>query len=124
MKIDLIIDGKVYNAEPYLGQTECIDCALAKICDDFNTNPCKMYYSKVIFREKDHASLPDGLATPISNLSTSFRLQNLCKIAELATIGDILNVGKEGLLKYRGFGRKSLKELDELFAKYGFELKD
>lgn len=124
MKIDLIIDGKIYNAEPYLGQTECIDCALAKICDDFNTPPCKMYHSKVIFKEKEYSSLPYGMDTPISHLDISFRLRNIFHSAELETIGDVLNLGRYNLMRFRGLGRKALMELDKELANYGLELKD
>lgn len=65
------------------------------------------------------------LSTPISELNTSVRLQNCCRIAELTTIGDVLRVGgKRNFLRYRNFGRKSLMELQKILAEYGLELKD
>lgn len=65
------------------------------------------------------------LSTPISELEISVRLQNLCRCAELVTLGDVIRVGsKREFLRYRNFGRKSLTELENILAEYGYELKD
>lgn len=61
------------------------------------------------------------LATPIKELDTSIRLQRCCCHAELETLGDVLRMDKRELLKIRNFGRKSLTELCEIFAKHGIE---
>ncbi|MBI3500970.1 MAG: hypothetical protein HY063_04170 [Bacteroidetes bacterium] len=47
------------------------------------------------------------------------RLVNCLKAADVETIGDLMSLTKIDLLKYRNFGKKSLKELEDILAKFG-----
>lgn len=57
----------------------------------------------------------------IIDLPFSVRVLNCLRSADIETLGDLLRVSPTSLLKLRNFGRKSLRELDEFFAKNGYE---
>lgn len=52
-----------------------------------------------------------------SNLSV--RSRNCLKAAEIETVGDLVSLRREDLLKFRNLGRKSLQELTEFLEKLG-----
>ena len=57
----------------------------------------------------------------IIDLGFSVRVLNCLRSADIETLGDLLRVSPTSLLKLRNFGRKSLRELDEFFARNGYE---
>jgi DNA-directed RNA polymerase subunit alpha len=56
----------------------------------------------------------------IESLSLSKRCKTILKKASILTVSDLLNYGKLNLLSLRGFGKKSLIEIQENFKKSGF----
>ena len=52
----------------------------------------------------------------------SVRLRNILRAAEITTFKECLQVGSTGLVRYRNFGMKSLKELMELLKENGYTL--
>lgn len=68
--------------------------------------------------DKDMISL---LNTPIEEFSISVRSLKRLKWADINTLGDLVKYNKLDLLKIRNFGRKSLRQLDDLL--YGLNLK-
>jgi DNA-directed RNA polymerase subunit alpha len=47
------------------------------------------------------------------------RSSNCLRAAEIRTIGDLVQKSESEMLKYRNFGRKSLKEIQDLLAEMG-----
>lgn len=56
------------------------------------------------------------LLSDLGELDLSVRALNCLRAADVNTLGDLVSCDKDDLLKFRNFGRKSLKELDELLA--------
>ena len=66
------------------------------------------------------------LKTKLSDQDLSVRALNCLKAADVDTVGDIVKLNRNDLLKFRNFGKKSLTELDELLAslnlKFGMDV--
>ncbi len=57
------------------------------------------------------------LKSKLSDMDLSVRALNCLKSAEVETLGELVVLNKNDLLKFRNFGKKSLTELDDLLAK-------
>ena len=66
------------------------------------------------------------LKTKLSDQDLSVRALNCLKAADVETIGDLVKLNRNDLLKFRNFGKKSLTELDALLAsldlKFGMDV--
>lgn len=62
-----------------------------------------------------------GLA--IEDITLPVRVINSLKRQNVATVADILKLGRVGLSKVRNLGEKSVVEIEKILAKEGFELK-
>ncbi|MDE6177124.1 MAG: DNA-directed RNA polymerase subunit alpha, partial [Paramuribaculum sp.] len=56
------------------------------------------------------------LKSRLVDMNLSVRALNCLKSAEVETLGELVVLNKNDLLRFRNFGRKSLTELDELLA--------
>ena len=54
------------------------------------------------------------LKTKLVDMNLSVRALNCLKAAEVDTLGELVQLNKSDLLKFRNFGKKSLTELDDL----------
>lgn len=63
--------------------------------------------------------LPEQYNTPLEELNLSTRSYNSLKRAGIATLGQLLEKGREGLPPLPGLGAKSRTEVEELMAKLG-----
>lgn len=61
------------------------------------------------------------LKIKLVDLELSVRALNCLKSAELETLGDLVQMHRSDLLKFRNFGKKSLAELEDLIASKGLE---
>jgi DNA-directed RNA polymerase subunit alpha len=59
------------------------------------------------------------LEKSVEELELSVRSSNCLRAAEIRTIGDLVQKSESEMLKYRNFGRKSLKEIQDLLAEMG-----
>jgi DNA-directed RNA polymerase subunit alpha len=59
------------------------------------------------------------LEKSVEELELSVRSSNCLRAAEIRTIGDLVVKSESEMLKYRNFGRKSLKEIQDLLAEMG-----
>ena len=59
----------------------------------------------------------------IEELDMSVRLFNALKRAGISTVGGLLKMREEEIIKIRNLGRKSMKELKECLAEHNLELK-
>jgi DNA-directed RNA polymerase subunit alpha len=55
----------------------------------------------------------------VDELELSVRSSNCLRAAEIKTIGDLVKKGEPEMLKYRNFGRKSLKEIQDILGEMG-----
>ena len=66
------------------------------------------------------------LKTKLTDMNLSVRALNCLKAADVETVGDLVKLHRNELLKFRNFGKKSLTELDELLAtlnlKFGMDV--
>ena len=59
------------------------------------------------------------LEKSVEELELSVRSSNCLRAAEIRSIGDLVQKSESEMLKYRNFGRKSLKEIQDLLAEMG-----
>ncbi len=59
------------------------------------------------------------LKTPLSDVELSVRAFNCLKAADIKTLGDLVQLNVSDMAKFRNFGKKSLKELQELVESKG-----
>ena len=73
--------------------------------------------------EFDEASLVirQILKSKLVDMDLSVRALNCLKSADLETLGDLVAIHKNDLLKFRNFGKKSLSELEDLVKTKGLE---
>jgi len=65
------------------------------------------------------ALVREKLEKSVEELELSVRSSNCLRAAEIKTIGDLVQKTESEMLKYRNFGRKSLKEIQDLLAEMG-----
>ncbi|MGB9913603.1 MAG: DNA-directed RNA polymerase subunit alpha, partial [Candidatus Kapaibacteriota bacterium] len=71
--------------------------------------------------ESEHARLKRILSIPVDELEISMRAYNCLKANNIRTLGDIVSYTEQELLKLKNFGKKSLKELEEIVHQFGLE---
>ena len=59
------------------------------------------------------------LERSVEELELSVRSSNCLRAAEIKTIGDLVQKSEPEMLKYRNFGRKSLKEIQDILSEMG-----
>ena len=55
----------------------------------------------------------------VEELELSVRSSNCLRAAEIKSIGDLVQKSEPEMLKYRNFGRKSLKEIQDILSEMG-----
>lgn len=71
---------------------------------------------------KEEKELTDKLNMPITELELSVRSSNCLRDAKIKTIGDLVKKGEMEMLKYRNFGKKSLREINKILVDMGLAL--
>ncbi len=64
----------------------------------------------------------DKLERSVEELELSVRSSNCLRQADIKTIGDLVVKSEPEMLKYRNFGRKSLKEIQDVLTDMGLGL--
>jgi len=72
-------------------------------------------------KEAERNKLRKILMTPVDELELSVRAHNCLKAANIKSLGELVRLQEQELLKFRNFGRKSLTELNDIVALYGLE---
>jgi DNA-directed RNA polymerase subunit alpha len=72
-------------------------------------------------KEAERNRLRKILLTPVDELELSVRAHNCLKAASIKTLGELVMLQEQELLKFRNFGRKSLVELADVVRQYGLE---
>ena len=61
------------------------------------------------------------LEKSVEELELSVRSSNCLRAAEIKTIGELVLKGEPEMLKFRNFGRKSLKEIQDILSEMGLD---
>jgi DNA-directed RNA polymerase subunit alpha len=69
--------------------------------------------------DEDKVRIKKQLDKSVEELELSVRSSNCLRAAEIKTIGELVTKGEAEMLKYRNFGRKSLKEIQDILAEMG-----
>ena len=69
--------------------------------------------------DEDKVRIRRQLDKSVEELELSVRSSNCLRAAEIKTIGELVQKGEAEMLKFRNFGRKSLKEIQDILAEMG-----
>ncbi|MFZ1948050.1 MAG: DNA-directed RNA polymerase subunit alpha [bacterium] len=69
--------------------------------------------------DEEWVRIHDLLQRNVEELELSVRSSNCLRTAEIKTIGDLVRKTESEMLKFRNFGRKSLKEISDILASMG-----
>ncbi len=72
--------------------------------------------------DEDRARLRGLLSRSVDELELSVRSGNCLRAAKVRTIGDLVQKTEQEMLKQRNFGRKSLKEIEDILSEMGLRL--
>ena len=84
-------------------------------------------YMKQVTKEMNSAKVEVGLSSnPIFNkkmvdISSSVRLLNCLKCNNIDTIGDLVRIERSEFFKFRNFGMRSMRELEQILEDNGLE---
>ena len=71
--------------------------------------------------DKEKARIRALLEKSVEELELSVRSANCLRAAEIKTIADLVQKPESAMLKYRNFGRKSLKEISDILGEMGLQ---
>src|SRR5262249_59932411 len=69
--------------------------------------------------DEEKMKMREKLERSVEELELSVRSSNCLKQADIKTIGDLVQKSEAEMLKYRNFGRKSLKEIQDILGEMG-----
>jgi len=69
--------------------------------------------------DEDKVRIRKMLEKSVEELELSVRSSNCLRAAEIKTIGELVQKGEAEMLKFRNFGRKSLKEIQDILSEMG-----
>ena len=72
--------------------------------------------------DEEKMKMRDKLERSVEELELSVRSSNCLRQADIKTIGDLVVKSEPEMLKYRNFGRKSLKEIQDVLTDMGLGL--
>lgn len=64
--------------------------------------------------EEEIVHMCDLLSTKLEDIGVSVRIINCAKAADIETLGDLIQLNRADILKWRHFGKKSIAELDDI----------
>lgn len=122
--------GKAFHDAEYLGwdpkgfvayvkRLESENFALRKQVEQCT---CKNQEDEVQELSEEEHKRAEMLGKNIQDLDLSVRAYNCLRAARIETFGDLIQYTPRDLTRFRFFGRKSLIEIEELVASFGFSL--
>ena len=72
--------------------------------------------------DEELEKLKELLARSVEELELSVRSSNCLRRANIKTLGDLVRRSEQDMLKYRNFGKQSLKEISEILGGMGLHL--
>jgi DNA-directed RNA polymerase subunit alpha len=71
--------------------------------------------------DKEKGRIRSLLEKSVEELELSVRSANCLRAADIKTIADLVQKPESAMLKYRNFGRKSLKEISDILTSMGLQ---
>ncbi|MCX7879355.1 MAG: DNA-directed RNA polymerase subunit alpha [Ignavibacteria bacterium] len=120
--LEILTDGTIHPSEALKFAAKILNEHI-KYFLSFETveAPSFVFVTSDFSEESENQKLRKILSTPIEELEISVRAYNCLKSNNIKTFGQIVSLTEQELLKLKNFGKKSLKELEEIVHQYGLE---
>ncbi len=117
LTLDLETDGTIRPEEAVKEAARILIEHLGLIADD-SVKSGKGAGNKEVDMDEEILAIRKLLEKPLGELDLSVRSYNCLKAANIKTLGDLVKLEANQLLKFRNFGRRSLAELEDLLRNY------
>ncbi len=111
--LDITTDGSIQPKDALKEAAKILIHHFALFSDDKITVDDSTVIDNEEFNE-EVLKMRQQLKTKLVDMNLSVRALNCLKAADVETLGDLVQLNKNDLLKFRNFGKKSLTELDDL----------
>jgi len=116
--IDIQTDGSIHPEEALKGAAHILIQHFMLFSDNTMTfETSKPEEEEVVDEEMLH--MRKVLKTPLNDMDLSVRAYNCLKAADIRTLGDLVQLDMNDMMKFRNFGKKSLTELENLVQEKG-----
>jgi DNA-directed RNA polymerase subunit alpha len=116
--LDIVTNGSV-SPEDALGFAAKIVKDHMLLFIHFDEEPMEEAEKEV---DEETEKLKEVLARSVEELELSVRSSNCLRRANIRTLADLVRRSEQDMLKYRNFGKQSLKEISEILAGMGLHL--
>ncbi|MDQ3289836.1 MAG: DNA-directed RNA polymerase subunit alpha, partial [Bacteroidota bacterium] len=116
--IDIQTDGSIHPEEALKGAAHILIQHFMLFSDSTMTfETAKPEEEEAVDEEMLH--MRKVLKTPLHDMDLSVRAYNCLKAADIKTLGDLVQLDMQDMMKFRNFGKKSLTELENLVEEKG-----
>lgn len=116
--IDIQTDGSIHPEEALKGAAHILIQHFMLFSDNTMTfETAKPEEEEAVDEEMLH--MRKVLKTPLHDMDLSVRAYNCLKAADIKTLGDLVQLDMQDMMKFRNFGKKSLTELENLVEEKG-----
>jgi len=116
--IDIQTDGSIHPEEALKGAAHILIQHFMLFSDNTMTfETSKPEEEEAVDEEMLH--MRKVLKTPLNDMDLSVRAYNCLKAADIRTLGDLVQLDMNDMMKFRNFGKKSLTELENLVQEKG-----
>ncbi len=118
LSIDIQTDGSIHPEEALKGAAHILIQHFMLFSDNTMTfETAKPEEEEAVDEEMLH--MRKVLKTPLHDMDLSVRAYNCLKAADIKTLGDLVQLDMQDMMKFRNFGKKSLTELENLVEEKG-----
>ncbi|KAA9333748.1 DNA-directed RNA polymerase subunit alpha [Adhaeribacter soli] len=116
--IDIQTDGSIHPEDALKGAANILIQHFMLFSDNTMTfETAKQEEEEAVDEEMLH--MRKVLKTQLSDMDLSVRAYNCLKAADIRTLGDLVQLDLQDMMKFRNFGKKSLTELENLVEEKG-----
>ena len=116
--IDIQTDGSIHPEDALKGAANILIQHFMLFSDNTMTfETAKQEEEEAVDEEMLH--MRKVLKTQLSDMDLSVRAYNCLKAADIRTLGDLVQLDMQDMMKFRNFGKKSLTELENLVQENG-----
>jgi DNA-directed RNA polymerase subunit alpha len=116
--IDIQTDGSIHPEDALKGAAHILIQHFMLFSDNTMTfETAKPEEEEAVDEEMLH--MRKILKTPLNDMDLSVRAYNCLKAADIRTLGDLVQLDMQDMMKFRNFGKKSLTELENLVQEKG-----
>ena len=116
--IDIQTDGSIHPEDALKGAAHILIQHFMLFSDNTMTfETAKPEEEEAVDEEMLH--MRKVLKTPLNDMDLSVRAYNCLKASDIRTLGDLVQLDMQDMMKFRNFGKKSLTELENLVQEKG-----